>query len=71
MRPPTAIWWPRWRSSLRAWARSTSASPGVEYCVIAGLRAIVTLVGAGRPAGRWVVPHKVPAHLHEILRTLG
>lgn len=43
---------------------------GVEYCDLAGLRAILRLV-RGNGQGRCVVLHAVPAHLHEVLRILG
>lgn len=46
---------------------------GVEYCDIAGLRAIVCVTGSpgeARP-GRRVVLHAVPPQLRKILRILG
>ena len=43
---------------------------GVEYCDLAGLRAILKLA-RGNGQTRCVVLHNVPPHLHEVLRILG
>jgi anti-anti-sigma regulatory factor len=48
---------------------------GVEYCDVAGLRALVALTEAGCPGqghdGRRVIVHGLPPHLKTVLRILG
>ena len=45
---------------------------GVEFCDLAGLRAIVRLAGPGRgEAARRVVLHEVPAQLQTVLGIVG
>jgi anti-anti-sigma regulatory factor len=44
---------------------------GVEYCDLAGLRAIIGLTGASGHSSRGVVLHSVPPHLNTVLRILG
>jgi ABC-type transporter Mla MlaB component len=45
---------------------------GVEYCDLAGLRAIVALAGTGCDGrDRRVVLHDVPAQLRTVLRIVG
>ena len=45
---------------------------GVEYCDLAGLRAIIRLAGAGRGTdSRRVVLHEIPPQLRTVLSVLG
>ncbi len=45
---------------------------GVQYCDLAGLRAIVALTGAGHVGnGRRVVLRDVPPHLRKVLEIVG
>jgi anti-anti-sigma factor len=46
---------------------------GVEYCDLAGLRAIIRLAGAGRGSHgrRQLVLHEVPHHLQTVLGIVG
>jgi ABC-type transporter Mla MlaB component len=45
---------------------------GVEYCDLAGLRAIIRLAGAsGGHPGRRLVLHEVPQHLRTVLAIVG
>jgi ABC-type transporter Mla MlaB component len=44
---------------------------GVEYCDLAGLRAILSLTGVNGQGSRRVTLHDVPPHLIEVLRILG
>ncbi len=45
---------------------------GVEYCDLAGLRAMIRLAGAGRGSdSRQVVLHEVPPRLRTVLGILG
>jgi anti-anti-sigma factor len=45
---------------------------GVQFCDVAGLRAMIRLAGAGRRSdSRQVVLHEVPPQLHNVLGILG
>jgi ABC-type transporter Mla MlaB component len=43
----------------------------VEYCGLAGLRALAGLGGGQDDRPRRLVLHHLPAHLHEVLRIMG
>lgn len=44
---------------------------GVEFCDLAGLRAIVTLAEADADSGRRVILHAMPSRLQRLLQILG
>jgi ABC-type transporter Mla MlaB component len=44
---------------------------GVEYCDLAGLRAIICVAGAGGDGRRCVVLHRLPPELQTVLRIVG